>query len=148
MLESATLQTMKVSGAIMTYNESEIVQKAINIIDMSSIDSKDINRMKCTKDIANEQEAKLALVEEFLELELKMDINDLMYVKFHDNELIKEIYKQAARLPKSGKSKFQLQNYIPKEMYPRFRAMKDRCKELMNENDNTQTKDFINDEGL
>ena len=147
----------------------EIYEKAANTIGLAPISSLDIDRLVRTQEIDTTDgptAGLLAGVTEYLELELKLSIDelgelenlkrifkskskdDLVYVEFHDSAPVRKIYKQAGKIPNSAKRNFQLNQYIPQELFSKYKVASVRCKDLRSENPNLQTKIMIDNSGF
>jgi len=149
--------------------EDEVYEKAANTIGLSPITEADIDRLVQTQDINpndGPMAGLLATVTEYLELQLKLSIDgigglenfhrifksksksDLVYIEFNDSAPVKELYKQAAKIPNSSHRNFRLQQYIPQELFTKFKVASQRCKAMRDENENLQNKIMIDRTGF
>jgi len=117
-----------------TNKEREVFEKAANTIGLAPITNNDIKRLVRTQEIDTSNgpmAGLLAAVTEYLELELKLIIDelgglenftrifkskvkeDLVYVEFHNSALVWEIYRMSSKIPNAAKGNFQLHQYIP-----------------------------------
>ena len=135
--------------------KKEIIDKARKTIGLHSINSKDLDRIRRTQGITDEEELKLASAKEFFKCEMRMKDDDIdalnistvfyaaknsewnnLYVRFSDQASLSLCYRFAKNL-KPGRRIFQ---YIPKMFYERYKALNGIAYDLRHSSQNYRTR--------
>ena len=131
------------------------IDQARKTVGLHSVNSKDLDRIRRTQGITNEEEIKLASAKEFFKCEMRMKDEDIdalnistvfyaannpewnnLYVRFSDQASLSHCYKFAKNL-KPGRRIFQ---YIPKMFYERYKALNDIAYNLRHSSQNYRTR--------
>ena len=131
----------------------ELFGMARKTLGLSPIDKHDVNRfMKAEHGGLSIEEAKVAAVKEFVEMEMRMkpetvetvmreverifepkkDEWNTLYVQFSSEAAAEEVLRHTTYM-KKGKAAGRVQHYVPRALYARYRALEKRAAEMRQE---------------